>query len=246
MTTSKPRSLVSLRFASTASYQENLNHLILLIEQCDEDAIIVAPEVCLTGYDYENFEDAVAFTSEAITKLLAHLKNRILILTVIEKKDDGVYNVAKVLHSNAVIYNQSKAKLFKFGDEHLYFKAGNENDIALFEVDGITMGILICFELRFKTFWQQLEGADIIAIPARWGAVRAQNFRSLTNALAIMNQCYVIASDASNDEFTAHSAIINPFGTEIRNGDDEIAQMPYDKNEIKTMRRYMRVGINDQ
>ncbi len=241
--TSKPRNLVSLRFASVPLYQENLNHLLSLIKQCDENTVIVAPEVCLTGFDYENFEAAAAFTSEAITKLLSNLKNRILILTVIEKKDDGIYNVAKVLHNNAIIYNQSKAKLFKFGDEHLYFKAGNENDIALFEVDGITMGILICFELRFKTFWQRLEGADIIAIPARWGVIRAQNFRSLANALAIMNQCYVIASDASNDEFTAHSAIINPFGTEIRNNDDEITQMPYDKNEIQTMRRYMRVGI---
>ena len=60
-----------------------------------------------------------------------------------------------------------------------------------------------------------------------------------------MNQCYVIASDSSNEDFTGQSGVINPFGIEIRNGDDEIATMPYEDKEIKAMRRYMQVGIND-
>jgi len=244
--TSKSRSLVSLRFASESSYQTNLDKLVSLIDECDESAIIVAPEVCLTGYDYDNFEAAIAFTATAVKTLLSHLGDRILVLTVIEKRSEGVFNVAKVLYNNAVVYNQPKAKLFMFGDEHHHFKAGDTRDVALFEVDGITMGILICFELRFKDFWKQLEGADIIAIPARWGVIRAQNFRSLTNALAIMNQCYVVASDASNEEFSGESGIINPFGVEVRNGDDEILTLPYDEREIKAMRRYMRVGISDE
>ena len=244
MTTSKSRSLVALRFASTPSYQENLEQLLSLMKACDDDAIIVAPEVCLSGYDYDNFDAAADFTPHAITQLLAHLGNRILIFTAIERHSDGMYNVAKVLHGSKVIYNQAKAKLFAFGDEHLYFKAGPEEAVALFEVEGIRMGILICFELRFKTFWKQLEGADIIAIPARWGSARTQNFRSLTNALAIMNQCYVVASDASNEEFSGESGIITPFGEEIRNGSNTIASMPYDPQEIKRMRRYMRVGIS--
>jgi len=240
------RSLVSLRFASENSYKKNLDTLISLVKECDERAIIVAPEVCLTGYDYDHFEAAIAFTASAIKELLTHLGERILIFTVIEKRSNGVFNVAKVLHKGAVVHNQAKAKLFMFGDEHHYFNSGDERAVALFEIDGIMMGILICFELRFKDFWQQLEGADIIAIPARWGAIRAQNFRSLTNALAIMNQCYVVASDASNEEFSGESGIINPFGVEIRNGDDTVLTLPYDEREIKAMRRYMKVGISDQ
>ena len=167
--TSNNRSLVSLRFASDVSYEKNLAYLIELIQKCDDNAIIVAPEVCLTDYDYDNFEEAIAFTAKAIKELLLHVKDRILILTVIEKRSNGIFNVAKVLHNNAVVYNQAKANLFKFGDEHHYFEAGENSDIVLFEVDGITMGLVICFELRFKTLWQQLEGADIIAVPSRWG-----------------------------------------------------------------------------
>jgi len=244
LTTSKLRSLVSLRFASTPSYQDNLEHLITLIDHCDDTAVIVAPEVCLSGYDYENFEAAAAFTPHAITRLLKHLGHRILVLTVIEKNSKGIYNVAKVLHGGAEVYQQPKARLFTFGDEHHYFQAGKAQDIVVFEVEGIRMGILICFEIRFKTLWQQLEGADIIAIPARWGKARAQNFRSLTNALAIMNQCYVVASDAANEEFSDESGIITPFGKEIRNTAKEIATLPYEPHEVIKMRRYMQVGIS--
>ncbi len=244
MTTFEPRNLVALRMASTHSYQQNLQHLTALINSCDDNAIIVAPEVCLTGYDYDNFDAAADFTPYAVSQLLAQLGHRIVILTVIEKRPDGIYNVAKVLHGSQVIYNQAKARLFAFGDEHLYFKAGADEAIACFEVDGIRLGILICFELRFKTFWQQLEGADIIAIPARWGRARTQNFCSLSNALAIMNQCYVIASDASNEAFSGQSGIISPFGKEIRSTSEAITSMAYEPREIKRMRRYMQVGIS--
>jgi len=242
LTTSKR--LVSLCFTSSSNYEENLSKLISLIENSPKDAIIVAPEVCLTDYDYENFDKAIAFTAPAIEKLLLHVKEKTLILTLIEKNGDSVYNMAKVLHKGDIVYSQAKAKLFKFGDEHHYFEAGKEEDIQVFEIDGIKMGLLICFELRFKHFWKQLEGADIIAIPARWGKLRSQNFTSLTNALAIINQCYVIASDSSNDDFTAQSAIITPFGLEERNDSSELLSMPFEASEIKKMRRYMDVGIS--
>ncbi|MEA3521834.1 MAG: carbon-nitrogen hydrolase family protein [Campylobacterota bacterium] len=242
MTTSK--NLVSLRFASSLDYKDNLSTLISLVDKADDGAIIVAPEVCLTDYDYDNFENAIAFTPYAIEKLLLHVKNKTLVLTLIEKQDDGIYNVAKVLHKGKVIHNQAKAKLFKFGDEHHYFKSGDESDVQIFEVDGIKMGLLICFELRFKHFWKQLEGADIIALPSRWGKLRSQNFVTLTNALAIINQCYVVASDASNEDFTGQSGIITPFGLEVRNGDAEFLSQPFETSEIKKMRRYMDVGIS--
>ncbi len=238
------KTLVSLRFASSSDYEENLATLISLVKEAEDGAIIVAPEVCLTDYDYDNFDKAIAFSPPAIEELLLHVKEKTLILTLIEKHDDGVYNMAKILHKGKVTYSQAKAKLFKFGDEHHYFKAGNENDIQLFEVDGIKMGLLICFEMRFKHFWKQLEGADIIALPSRWGKLRTQNFISLTNALAIMNQCYVVASDASNDDFTGQSGIITPFGHEVRNGTSALLSEPFDTSEIKKMRRYMDVGIS--
>jgi len=238
------KQLISLCFASSSDYEDNLTKLISLVQSAPKGAIIVAPEVCLTDYDYENFEKAIAFSTPAIEKLLLHVKEKTLIFTLIEKETNGIYNNAKVLHNGKLIHTQAKAKLFKFGDEHHYFQAGKEENIQIFEVDGLKIGLLICFELRFKELWRQLEGADIIAIPSRWGKLRSQNFISLTNALAIINQCYVIASDASNDDFTAQSAVISPFGLEERDGNSELLSLKFELSEIKKMRRYMDVGIS--
>ena len=244
--TSKPqeRTLCSLRFASVPDYEENLVTLIELIKATPENALVVAPEVCLSGFDYEHFGAAADFAPEALERLLEYSGSRIVVLTLIERRSDGIYNVAKVLHGGRVVHEQAKAKLFRFGGEHDYFAEGGDEEIVLFEVDGLKMGLIICFELRFKAFWQKLEGADVIAVPSRWGVLRSDNFVTLTQALAVMNQCYVVASDASNDEFTGQSGIIAPFGDAERNGNRLCLQLPYSEKEVRKMRRYMDVGIH--
>jgi omega-amidase len=238
------RPLCSLRFATDPLYEKNLSTLLELIDRCPEDAVVVAPEVCLSGFDYNRFEDAAAFTKEVLKALLPHVRERIVILTVIEKHEDAFYNIAKVLHGGSVVHEQKKTKLFALGEEHLHFRAGDEEEIGVFEVDGIKLGILICFELRFKRLWQQLEGADIIAVPAQWGNLRSAHFVTLSNALAVMNQCYVVASDAANADTSGESGIISPFGEEARNGNALCLQGRYEEKEVRKMRRYLDVGID--
>ncbi len=241
----KEQALCTLCFnTESTSYKENLYTLLTLIDEAPESAIIVAPEVCLTNFDYEHFDEAAAFTELALPTLLEKSETKTIILTVIEHRDDGIYNVAKVLHGGRVVHEQAKAHLFKFGGEHDYFVEGSSDEIVLFEIDGIKMGIMICFELRFKTLWQKLEGADIIVIPSQWGKLRTQHFLSLTNALAIMNQCYVLASDTSNSDMTGMSGIISPFGEEVRNGETGCLEGVYSEKEVIKMRRYLEVGID--
>ena len=235
--------LYSLLFETKPSYEENLATLLDLVAKCEENSLIVASEVCLTGYDWENFETMLAFASQALPKLLQATQNKTLIFTILERDGDGAKNYAYVMHNGKIIHRQAKAKLFKFGDEHHYLDAGDESDIVLFELDGIKLGVLICFELRFKSLWQQLEGADIIAVPSWWGILREQNYKILTTALAIMNQCYVVCSDAQNAECTRASGVITPFGKEFRNEGEKILSLDFSKKEIQKMRRYMDVGI---
>ena len=238
------QSLATLQFESTNNYKHNLKTLIELIQQTPDNSIVLAPEVCLTDFDYERFEEAALFSTHAIDELLRLSKDRIITLTVIEKQDDGTfYNVAKVLHNMTIVHEQNKSRLFNLGDEHKYFAEGKEGKRSIFEINGIKFGLLICFELRFNQYWKDLEGADIILVPSRWGKARSQNFAVLTQALAIMNQCYVMASDASSDDCTSMSGIISPFGESARNGNDLCLVKPYDRQEIYTMRRYLNVGI---
>lgn len=243
MTTSKTRPVVSLSIPTEWSFEKNLNHLLELISQTPEDAIIVAPEVALSGFAYERFEEAALFTSIALEHFKQAVADRLFIFTAITKHDEKFYNTAYALHRGSVVHTQSKAKLFALGGENEHFTPGDEDEIKAFEFDGLKIGILICFELRFKALWQTLEGCDIITIPAQWGKLRSGHFTTLTNALAVMNQCYVIASDAANEETSGMSGIITPFGGEIRNDGEELAFSQFELRTVQSMRRYLNVGI---
>jgi len=235
--------LCTLSFETTSDYNANLQILLSYIKSIKENSIIVAPEVVLTGFDYENFEAVTAFAPSAIEAIEKASINKTVILTIIEKRDGTIYNFAKVFHNGAVIYERPKVKLFKFGGEERYFKEGDTKEIDFVIVDGIKIAILICFELRFKELWLQCEGADIIAVPAWWGKIRAKHFEILIQSLALINQCFVIASDAKNEECTKISGIISPQGEAIYNGNSTCLEREYNAKEISLMRRYMDVGI---
>jgi len=235
--------LVSLQFITTLNYEKNLQKLLILIKQTPQKSLIVAPEVCLTGYDYENFEEVLAFTLYAKEKIKEVSQDKIIVLTLIEKTEDGIFNFVYLFHNKEVIYKRPKVRLFKFGDEHKYMQEGSDKTLKIIEIDGIKIAFFICFELRFKELWKASEGADVIVVPSYWGVLRKEHFRAFTQTLALMNQCYVVASDSANDECTKLSGIITPFGEEFRNQEKEILALPYKPKEIKKMRRYMDIGL---
>jgi len=239
----KQYTLCSLLFKTTQDYEQNLQTLLGLINQAEVNTLIVAPEVCLTAYDYDNFEAVLDFAPHAIEAIKQASRNKIIILTILERRDGKVFNFAKVFHNGAVVYERAKAKLFRFGDEHKYMQEGSVEDFKIVEVDGIKIALFICFELRFKELWCKSEGADVIAVPSWWGVLRREHFNIFTQALALTNQCYVVASDSLNEECTAQSGIINPQGEAQRNGNKPCLTQAYNKKEISLMRRYMDVGI---
>ena len=239
----KEHKLCSLLFETTPNYNDNLQTLLTLIDETSENSLIVAPEVCLTAYDYNNFEAVLDFAEIANEAIKKASHNKIIILTIIERRDGKIFNFAKIFHNGAVVYERAKARLFRFGDEHKYMSEGSDEDIKIVEVDGIKIAIFICFELRFKELWQKSEGADVIAVPSYWGVLRTEHFKAITQTLAIINQCFVVASDSKDAECTKMSGIINPQGEVIRNGNRSCLEASYDKKQIAMMRKYMDVGI---
>ncbi|MEO1937742.1 MAG: nitrilase-related carbon-nitrogen hydrolase [Sulfurimonas sp.] len=243
MTSKKHYKLASLLFETGSDYEQNLQTLLTLVKQTASNTLIVAPEVCLTSYDYDNFESVIAFASKAIEEIKKVSYEKIIVLTLIEKHDGKVFNFAKVFHNGEVVYERAKARLFRFGDEHKYLDEGSDEDFEIVSVDGIKLAVFICFELRFKELWHKSEGADVICVSAWWGVSRTEHFRALTQSLAIINQCYVVASDAQNKECTAMSGVISPMGEEHRNGNKPCLEQEYIRKDIDLMRRYMDVGI---
>ncbi len=235
--------LCSLSFLTTSNYSENLETLLTLVNATEDNSIVVAPEVCLTAYDYDNFEAVLDFAPDAIEQIKKASKNKTVILTIIERRGEEVFNLVKVFYNEEVVYERPKVRLFRFGDEHDYMQEGSDDTIKIIEVNGVKIALFICFELRFKELWQMSEGADVIAVPSYWGVLRTEHFKTITQTLAIINQCYVVASDSANEDCTKMSGIITPQGEVRRNGEMSTLEVPFSKKEISLMRRYMDVGI---
>lgn len=235
--------LIALQIKTTSNFQENLTNLKELIISCEENSIILAPELALSEFSYDRMEEASEFSLKAIEQIKALSNHKIIALTFIMKKEDKFYNTLYIFHNLQIIHSQSKAKLFPLGNELEYFSAGDEKDIKIIEINGIKIATLICFELRFPQLWEKVKGADIILNPAMWGLKRKDHYESISKALALVNQCFVIACNSANDNMAKGSAIISPFGNVIRDDNKEIIQTKFDKDEIKKVRTYINIGL---
>lgn len=235
------RDITVLQLNNNPSYRKNLEKIKEYIRTLSSNAIILAPEVCLTDYDYENLEKACEFSEVALKELTQMVDNQIVALTILRKIDDKFVNQALVLHKGKVVHSQNKHKLFKLGDEHKFLEAGSGEDIEIFEVDGIRFGLLICFELRFKELWQKLDGADIILVPSQWGLPRKRHLEIIGNSLAVVNQCYVAIANSSKADMASSSAIYAPMGGVVIDDASESIQSIVDFKQIKFMRRYLKL-----
>ncbi len=237
----KPKTLdvVTLQLPTHKRYQENLDTLIAYLDIHQAKHIVVAPEVFLTGFAYEHMSTAAKFSVKALKILKKTVDEQIVVFTLVLEEGDDFVNQAVVIHKHKVIHRQNKVKLFKLGDEDLYFRAGKKKKIRPFMIEGVSYALLICFELRFKELWKQVEDTDVVLIPSRWGRPRKTHLEVLSRALAVMNQCYVVVSNSADEDMAKGSSIISPSGDVVMNDAQKAVEGVIDFREIKKMRRYI-------
>lgn len=237
----KPKKLevLTLQLPSHKRYQENLDSLLFHLKTNQDKHIIVAPEVFLSAYDYEHMTTAAKFSLKALQILKKEVNEQILVLTLVLEEGDDFVNQAVVIHKHRILHRQNKVKLFKLGDEDLYFIAGKKKQIKPFTIEGVSYAVLICFELRFKELWKQIEGADVVFVPGRWGKPRKAHLEILSRALAVMNQCYVVVSNSSDADMAMASCVITPNGNVIADESKKAVEATIDFREIKKIRRYI-------
>jgi len=235
--------LIALQLKTSNIFEKNLKRLKKQIIKSPNNSFILAPELYLTGYAYDKMDDAVSFSLKAIEILKELSLKKTIALTLVTKKKQKYFNTLHIFHKGKVVHTQSKAKLFVLNDERVYFTSGDEKDIKIVDIDGLKVATLICFELRYIELWKQIQGADVILIPAMWGLRRKQNFEILSRAIAVANQCFVIAVNSANDDMAKSSAIISPFGDVTKNDEKKLILCDANFKEIKKMRRYLNIGI---
>lgn len=235
--------LYALQIKTKFNFEDNLKNVEILSKNCGEGAIILTPEVGLSGFCYQRMNEASEFAKIATERLIAASEDKTIITTMIEKYNGKYYNNLKVFSRGVMIHKQSKCRLFPLGDEHNHFASGKESEICMFDIDNIKCAAINCFEIRFPKIWELVRGASIIFVPGQWGRERKEHWEILTRALAIANQAFVVCADSANDAMAKGSAVISPFGVVVKDDKREVVSAEVDLNEVQKMRKYINVGL---
>ncbi|MGM0623364.1 MAG: carbon-nitrogen hydrolase family protein [Campylobacterota bacterium] len=238
--TSMTFKLSALQLETKNDFEKNLQKFKECVNRVKSDFIVV-PEVYFTDFAYEKMDSSVSFGQKVIDTILQLSQDKTVCFTINVKQDGCYYNKAYLIHDKKIVHTQEKYKLFTIGKEIQHYTPGKKEDIKVVHIGKVKVAILICFELRFKQLWQQIEGADIVMIPAKWGKLRKTHLEILSQALAVMNQCFVIVADSSDSDMAKSSAVITPFGEVTKDDRASILSKECDLEQVKKMRRYLKV-----
>jgi omega-amidase len=192
--------------------------------------LIVLPEMWNTAYSLENIREIADQNGRETTELCSELARQhnvnILAGSVADLRDGEVYNTTYLFdRSGQTVGSYSKIHLFRLMDEEKYLQGGDH--VGAFTVDGVEIGSMICYDLRFPELARTLSlgGAKVLFLPAEWPHPRLNHWRHLQIARAIENQMFVVSCNrvgrAGETEFFGHSMVIDPWGEILFEADDQ-------------------------
>ena len=200
----------------------NLDRVAARLEATAAD-LVVLPELCLSGYLFASRAELARFAEPVpdgpSCRALASLCRRRgmnLVFGIAEQAGDRLYNSAVLVTRDGDCRVWRKAHLFL--DEKDVFDPG---DLAfpVFEVDGVKVGMLVCFDYIFPESARSLalHGARIICHPANLVLDYAQ---SMTLTRTIENRVFWILANRTGQEtlgakslsFTGRSQVAAPGG----------------------------------
>jgi predicted amidohydrolase len=102
------------------------------------------------------------------------------------------------------------------------------DEIVTFDLDGITVGLTICYDLRFPELFRilALRGAEVIVLPAAFVMMTGKDhWEVLIRARAIENQVFMVAPDQVGTHppgkwCYGRSMIVDPWGTVVTTASD--------------------------
>ena len=201
----------------------NLKHIAAALGNVEAD-VIVLPELATSGYLFLNQEEVQALaepvpgpTTEFLRQL-ARKRGCHFVMGVAERAGDDIYNSAVLVGPDGVVGTYSKAHLFY--EEKYFFRAGNLG-FPLFEIAGVKVGLLVCFDHAYPEAARTLAlgGAQIICHPSNLVlpgiAQLTTRVRSLENRVfwVLGNRCGTEERGGKTLSFTGRSQIVAPNGT---------------------------------
>lgn len=208
--------------------------------------IVVLPEMWNTGYALEKLGELADTNGERTKAFLQGLASELGIHivggSVATERDGKFYNTMYVYNREGEMVSEySKVHLFRLMNEEKYLEAGDE--MNRFTLGDIEAGGVICYDIRFPEWLRAhaLAGANVLFVSAQWPTPRIDHWKTLLQARAIENQCFVIAVNRISrkvENFNGQSMVIEPWGEVLWTGgeDEELAIVDVDFSKVEEVR----------
>jgi len=222
----------------------------------DKTEVVVLPEMFSTGFSMK--PELLAETMDGQTvqwmKRMATQKKIILTGSVIIEEGGHYFNRLIWMLPNGQYGVYDKRHLFGYAEEDNHYTAGTKRLIA--SVKGWKINLLVCYDLRFPVWARQAplslrRGAggeveaeyDVLIYVANWPERRVHAWKTLLQARAIENQCYVIGvnrtgKDGNDIYYSGESMIIDPLGEVLytKKDEEDIFTATLDKEHLQAIR----------
>lgn len=240
-TADRPR-VAAVQMNSRDDKAENVATALELIDRAAATGarLVALPEVwTYLGDDEGNRENAEPAPGPTIARLAERARRHGIYLhcgSIYETRpgDPHIFNTTVVLDpAGEVIAKYSKIHMFDVVldgvasyQESATVSPGDE--IVTVDVDGVTVGLAICYDLRFPELFRilALRGADVIVLPAAFTMTTGKDhWEILVRARAIENGVYMVApgqvgSHGDGKWCYGRSLIVDPWGTVLATASD--------------------------
>lgn len=220
--------------------KENINHLQVMLDKIPVSKVdfIVFPEMFTTPYEMNFLKNNQQSSSGEVIQFLQRTARKyqayIIGGSIPENDQEKLYNTCFVLNRQGLtISKYRKIHLFsviypdgtKFDEAHTLSKGSKP---ITFETEFGTMGLMICFDIRFPLLSRKLRnwGSKILFIPAAFNTYTGPlHWHTTFKARAIDNQLFVIGASPARESYGeyepyGHSLVVDPLGQIINELDE--------------------------
>jgi len=235
--------------ANLAMFEQKINAIK------EKTEIVVLPEMFSTGFSMQPALLAETMEGETMKWMQRMAAEKKIILTgsIISTEKDNYYNRLIWMLPNGQYGVYDKRHLFAFAGENDQYTAGSKRLIA--SVKGWKINLQVCYDLRFPGWARQTPPPpgeagrgpgleyDVIIYVANWPEQRNHAWKTLLQARAIENQCYVIGVNRVGDDgntihYSGDSMVVDPLGEVLysKANEEDIFTIALQKEKLQDVR----------
>lgn len=254
-------SAITITIIQAHLHWENKKANLLMFEEKirslkQKTEIVILPEMFSTGFSMKAKELAETMEGETVQWMKRMAVEQKIILTgsfickdpsLPEMGEDEVYyNRLVWMLPNGQFGVYDKRHLFAYAGEDNHYTAGTKRLIA--SVKGWKINLQVCYDLRFPVWARQQskQGTteyDMLIYVANWPERRIHAWKTLLQARAIENQCFVagvnrVGDDGTGIHYSGESMVIDPMGETLytKEEEEDIFTITLDKTQLVAVR----------